>query len=81
MQPVSQVTIDDFVRLTPADHAVGIHLYSQTITQLEARLTLPGREDAREVMLDELRRCQQLRKLHVQALAEQLEVVSQREAA
>ena len=81
MQSVSQVTIDEFTQLAPADHSVAIHTYSQAITQLEYRLQLPGREDARELLLDELRRCQQLRKVHVAALAEQLEILPTRVAA
>lgn len=82
MKHADHITIDDFIRLTPADHAVAIHTYSQRLTQLENRLdALPSQEEARELLLDEVRRGQQLRKVHVQALAEQLAILPQKAAA
>ncbi|WP_375435062.1 hypothetical protein [uncultured Hymenobacter sp.] len=81
MTKVDLISVDEFQKLTPEDHSVAINTHSQRLTQLRNRLDLPGTEDAREVMLDEVRRSLQLRKVHVQALAEQLEIVPQRAAA
>lgn len=81
MAHADRITIDEFEKLRPAEHSVAVHTYSQRITQLEKRLTLPGSEDAREIVLDEITRCLTLRKVHVLALAEQLDVLPLRAAA
>jgi hypothetical protein len=81
MAHADRITIDEFEKLGPAEHSVAIHTYSQRITQLQKRLQQPGTEDAREIISDELGRCLSLRKVHVLALAELLDVVPTRAAA
>lgn len=73
MASIDTLTIDEFDMLEPADHAVAIGLYSQRITQLESRLKRFNSDlETEEIMRDELRRCQNFRKLHVCKLHEQL---------
>ena len=81
MTKVDLISIDEFGRLTPEDHSVAIHTHSQRIILLHSRLNQPGTEDAQELMLDEVRRSQQLRKVHVLALAEQLDLIPRSAAA
>lgn len=81
MQSVSQITIDNFAQLSPDDHSVAIFNHYQSIQHLQRKLQDPVNEPARELLSDELRRCQQLRKLHAQALSELLEVVPTAAAA
>lgn len=82
MAHADRVTVDEFEKLGPAEHSVAIHTYTQRITLLEKRLAQPGGgDDAREILLDEVGRCLTLRKVHVLALAEQLEIIPLRAAA
>ncbi|WP_126546835.1 hypothetical protein [Hymenobacter amundsenii] len=60
------------MRLEPADHALAIQTYSQRLTQLERKLRLFPDSETTEILLDEARRSQNLRKIHVHALHEQL---------
>lgn len=81
MTKVDLISVDEFAKLTAEDHAVAIYTHSQRITQLQRSLEQPGSEDAREIVLDEVRRCQQIRKVHVVAMADHLELVCQSAAA
>ena len=69
---IDTITPDDFMKLDAGDHAVAIYLYSQRITLLETKVKREQDADSRELMLDEVRRCQNLRKVHVHALHELL---------
>lgn len=69
---IDTLTPEQFMRLDPADHATAIQVYSQRITLTEKKLRLLPGPEATELLLDETRRCQNLRKIHVHAMHEQL---------
>ena len=77
---IDTLTPDEFMKLDPADHAVAISVYSQRIMLLEKKAKRPESADALEIMLDECRRCQNLRKLHVLAIHAQLVQPEENEA-